>query len=162
MSDAPQQTLFGQESDAQTAATPAVSPPVKRSRKPAHGQGRLNIGNPGNKGSNGRPPSEIRRRMRELSWQKGLPLLESLLAGYARYTDPETGQTTTIPIKGGEIIQAIKLLFMIGVGENRELSTEDVRHKLGLTLDVLRDELESQPELLARVMGLMRHIWKEA
>lgn len=61
--------------------TPSKSP-KRRMVVPAHGNGKLLVGNPGNTGGSGRPPSVIRERCRG-SFDRRIPVLEAIADGEA-------------------------------------------------------------------------------
>lgn len=48
---------------------------------PKHGIGRLQIGNPGNKGGPGKPADYVRAKMRKLGYAKAIPFLRRVLEG---------------------------------------------------------------------------------
>jgi hypothetical protein len=117
------------------------SPDVRPEMVPQPHGGALKVGNPGNRGGTGRPPSEIRQRLRG-AFEDRIPILEDI-------ADSATASAS-------DRMKAVDLMAKYGLG--KEVSAEDVRMKLGETLDLLRRELD--PETYARITKQMREVWK--
>ena len=106
-----------------------------------HG-GALRVGNPGNRGGPGRPPSALRARLRG-SLDERVGVLEQI-------ADDESASHR-------DRIKAVDVLARYGLGTVREITIEDVREKLRITLELLRDELDEDEadHLITR----LRDIW---
>jgi hypothetical protein len=107
----------------------------------AHGGALNSGGTPGNKGGAGRPPSAIRAQMREHLDSK---VLKKVM------TEFETGDLDTLDVAD--------FLAKYGLGTMKEVSVENVRERLRLTLEVLRREL-SAAELRA-IIPQIEGVWK--
>lgn len=108
-----------------------------------HGGALLSGGVPGNKGGTGRPPSTIRRRLRG-SFEDRIPTLEKIADGEVKAT-------------AAERISALKLMAQIGFGP--QVSTEDVRQRLGETLDAV--ERICDQDTAEKLLRSLRGIWKD-
>ena len=106
-----------------------------------HGGAIRTGGNPGNKGGTGRPPSAIRARMRE---HLDSEVLDSVMDEF------EKGELDTLDVA--------EFLAKYGLGTMKEVSVENVRERLRLTLEVLRREL-SAPQLRA-IIPQIEGVWK--
>ena len=114
-------------------------------RKPPHGRGMLRYGSrPGeNPGGAGQPPSEVRARLRGSAAER--------IATLEEIADSPSSSNA-------DRVRAINLLLQYGLGQLREVSTEDVRDKLRETISLIRAELprDHAENLLER----MRTIWR--
>lgn len=109
----------------------------------AHGGGLYDGGVIGHNGSNaGRPPSELRARLRG-SFADRVAVLEEIA------DNPQSS--------AGDRIRAVDLLAKYGLGAATELTTDAVRERLVATITLLREALpaESFNSLLPR----LRTIW---
>ena len=96
-----------------------------------------------NLGGAGQPPSEVRARLRGSAAER-IATLEEIADSPAS--------------SNADRVRAIDLLLRYGLGQLREISTEDVRDKLAQTVALVRAELprdQAEP-LLER----MREIWR--
>ena len=117
-----------------------VAKKAKRKKRPqAHG-GALLVGNPGNAGGSGRPPSAIRAVARE-HLDKRIPLLGSF-AGNRK-------------AKMNDRIRAIEALARIGLEES--IAVADVRRALDATGELIRDRLLH--EVADKLIDDIRAIW---
>lgn len=106
-----------------------------------HG-GALQVGNPGNSGGTGRPPSLLRQQLR---------------GAFAERVAVLTGITDDQEAPNGDRIRAMDVLGKYGIGTIREISADDVREKLLETIGVIRDTL---PDAEATaLLNRMRPIW---
>ena len=101
------------------------------------------MGNPGNAGGTGRPPSVLRERLRG-SLEQRVGVLEAIA------DDPE--------VDPQDRIRAIDVMGKYGIGTLRELSVDQVRERLQQTVSVIRATLSSKAEA-ADVLSQMRDIW---
>ena len=107
-----------------------------------HGGAIRRGGKPGHRPGPGRPPSEIRERVRG-SFAERVAILESII------DDPSA--------LNSDRIRALDLLGKYGIGAVQELSTDDVRHRLERTLEVIR---ERTPQVLAdTLIGELQLVW---
>jgi hypothetical protein len=98
-------------------------------------------GTPGNAGGSGRPPSEIRAAMR-------------------RHLDLEVLDDVLQKRKDGKLdtLDVAEFLAKYGLGTMKEVTVENVRERLRLTLEVLRREL-SAPQLRI-IIPQIEGVWK--
>lgn len=105
---------------------------------------RLIPGNPGNSGGkpgrSGRPPSVIRKALRE-SFDNRVRILEEIA---------DDGSNR-------DKLQALELMGRYGLGPLASVNADDIRDKVVATLDVIR--ALCPPELAARVVNALRPIW---
>lgn len=106
-----------------------------------HGGALKSGGNPGNVGGTGRPPSAIRARMRQ---HLDSDVLKKVMAEF------EAEKLPTLDVA--------EFLAKYGLGTMKEVSVENVRERLRLTLEVLRREL-SAPQLRA-IIPQIEGVWK--
>ncbi len=106
-----------------------------------HG-GALKVGNPGNRGGPGRLPSALRERLRG-SLDERVVVLEQI-------ADDESASHR-------DRIRAIDTLAKYGLGQIREVSVDDVRGKLGATIELLRQDLD--PDEADHLITRLRGIW---
>jgi hypothetical protein len=107
----------------------------------AHGGAIKTGGNPGNKGGTGRPPSAIRARMRE---HLDSEVLDKVMEEF------DDGKLDTLDVAD--------FLAKYGLGTMKEVTVENVRERLRLTLEVLRREL-SAPQLRI-IIPQIEGVWK--
>lgn len=120
-----------------------TSRPTPQLRTPSHGNGKLQVGNPGNRGGPGVPSSELRERLRG-SMEERVAVLEEI----ADDTDS----------RPADRIRAIELLAKYGLGTTKELSLENVRDRLVATIAIIGNLL---PETEAEaVLVRMREVWR--
>ena len=114
-------------------------------RKPSHGKGMLRYGSrPGdNMGGAGQPPSEVRARLRGSAAER--------IATLEEIADSPTSSNA-------DRTRAIDLLLRYGLGQLREISTEDVADKLRGTIALIRRDLP--PEQADKLLARMREIWQ--
>ena len=91
----------------------------------------------------GRPPSAIRRALRK-SFDERIAVLEGIADG-----DHDA--------KASDRIAALKEMARIGFGP--QVSTEDVRERLGESLDVIQREAED--DVAERIIRRLRDIWRD-
>ena len=74
-------------------------------------------------------------------------------------TCSECGHTTKVrpPSSDADRIRATDVAGKYGVGTLREISTDEVRERLGQTLDLIDQTL--QPEDSTRLRNLLREVW---
>ena len=113
----------------------------QRIRQP-HGGALLAGGQPGNRGGPGRVPSVLRERLRG-SLDERVVVLEQI-------ADDESAQHR-------DRIRAVDTLAKYGLGQIREVSVDDVRGKLGATIELLRQELD--PDEADHLITRLRGIW---
>ena len=116
-----------------------------RAKSPAlvpqpHG-GALRVGNPGNVGGAGRPPSEIREKLRG-SFAQRIGIIEELADDKA--------------VSPSDRLKALDMLGKYGLG--KQVDADDVRGRLRSTLDLLERELG--PDHYRRLYPLLKEIWK--
>lgn len=103
--------------------------------------GLLRIGNPGNVGGPGRPPSDIRAQLRG-SFVERIDQLERIADG---------GQGVYPQLR------ALDVMAKYGLGTTSEVTLDDVRGRLARTLDTIRAVLPAaQAE---RVISALKPIW---
>lgn len=117
---------------------------VKTVVSPLNGA-RLPVGaHPGNTGGkpgrSGRPPSAIRKALRE-SFDNRVHLLEEIA---------DDGSNK-------DKLQALELMGRYGLGPLASVNADDIRDKVIATLDVIRQLCP--PDLAARVVNALRPIW---
>jgi len=106
-----------------------------------HGGAILNGSQPGHKGGSGRPPSEIRAAMRK---HLDLEVLDDVLK------KRKAGELDTLDVA--------EFLAKYGLGTMKEVTVENVRERLRLTLEVLRRELTA-PQLRI-IIPQIEGVWK--
>lgn len=147
--------------------------------------GKLRVGNPGNRGGLGATPSELRARLRG-TFAERVEVLERIADGtptvrtrvalkdlLPHVACPNCGETGLVARQGHESVEveglqsasnrdrlgALELAAKYGLGQLREVSTENVRERVKQTLEVIR---QTCPEDLAtRVILAMRPIWTD-
>ena len=114
---------------------------------PAHGNGMIRNGSlPGtNAGGSGRPKSEVRAAALEGA-DRAIPKLIAIVEN-----------AELLKKRPAVVALAADKLLKYGLGTQKEVSVEDVKHRLVRTIGVLRDELAS--DVLARVVERLRPIW---
>lgn len=122
--------------------------------------GTLQVGNPGNAGGTGRPPSAIREALRG-SFDRRIAILEQIADGDAvvKVKDAfgkETG--TTVSASPADRLKAIDTLARYGLGTTKELTVEHVRGRLEQTHRVLLEELA--PDVFERVSRRLEAVWR--
>ena len=127
----------------------------------AHGGALLAGGKPGNKGGPGRPRSLIRERLSGVLDEHGVNTLTEILTAPREtvVTCSECGSETKVrpPSSDADRIRATDVAGKYGVGTLREISTDEVRERLGQTLDLIDQTL--QPEDATRLRNLLREVW---
>jgi hypothetical protein len=136
---------------------------------PRHGGGLLRVGNPGNKGGTGRPPSEIRQRCRG-SFYDRIRILEEIADGVVTITIrekcPNCGhRAKKADLKGtlpdapptADRIRAVDRLGHYGLENDKGVSAAEVGRRLGRTIDIIRETLE--PEQAEALLGALRPVW---
>lgn len=120
---------------AKTADPPLVPQP--------HGGALLAGGKVGNPGGTGRPPSEIRKRLRG-SFEERIKILEEI-------ADAKEQSST-------DRLRAVDLLAKYGLGTTKELTVEHVRDRLQQTIAAITETLppEQADALLAKIEPLWR------
>ena len=152
--------------------------------KPAHGYGLLKRGNPGNRGGPGVPPSELRARLRG-TFAERVEVLEKIADGeptvrtrlelrhiLPHVTCPNCGESGLEPRESAtveiEVLQsasnrdrigALELAAKYGLGQLKEVSTENVRERVKETLEVIRQLCPE--DVAARVIQALRPVWTE-
>ena len=126
--------------------SPRISPTPAAGElvRPNHGRGRIRHGSrPGtHAGGTGRPPSELRQRCRG-SFGDRISIAEQIADG--RHFRP------------ADRLRAIDLLGRYGLGSVTEVSVDEVRDCLHLTIAKIRELLpEEQSETL---IGQLRQVW---
>ena len=101
----------------------------------------------GHRGAGGRPPDAFRALARQLLEDR------SLLGRLADMAEGKVRRATIRDQRG-----AIDTLLRVGVPMLREISTEEVRAKLGATVKILRDELP--PETASAVLARLAAVWR--
>lgn len=116
------------------AKTPSKTPMVV----PPHGNGLLQIGNPGNAGG-GRPASQIRERCRG-SFERRIPVLEQIADGKGDDSDR---------------LKAVDLLGKYGLDSRTQLGISEIKERLRATVAIIREELgpEVAEPIIARIKG---------
>jgi hypothetical protein len=113
--------------------------------RPRHGRGRIRHGSrPGtHAGGTGRPPSELRQRCRG-SFGERIRIAEQIADG-SRF-------------RPADRLRAIDLLGRYGLGPVAEVSVDQVRDCLRLTIAAIRELLpEDQAE---KLIGQLREVWE--
>jgi hypothetical protein len=134
-----------------SAKKPATKSPPKTPTPgslvaPAHGSGLLRYGSlPGNTPGTGRPKSEVRAAALEGA-SIAIPKLIEIVQNEALMRK-----------RPNAITEAADKLLKYGLGTQKEVSVDDIKHRLARTLLVLRDELD--PSALVRVMDRIKPIW---
>ncbi len=127
----------------------------------AHGGALLAGGKPGHKGGSGRPRSLIRERLSGVLDEHGVNTLTEILTAPREtvVTCAECGHTMKVrpPSSDADRIRATDVAGKYGVGTLREISTDEVRERLGQTLDLIDQTL--QPEDATRLRNLLREVW---
>lgn len=123
-----------------------------------HG-GALQVGNPGNHGGTGRPPSVLRERLRG-SFEERVKVLEAIADGEVvqrlRLGTGEESEALT-SASPADRIKAIDVMGKYGIGTLREISVDQVRERLRETINVINATLrESDAD---RVLQQLREIW---
>lgn len=126
--------------------------------------GLLRVGNPGNKGGTGQPPSAIRQRCRG-SFYDRIRILEDIADGAVPLTrkcpkcghKPPKDESSPEAAGAGDRIRAIDLLGHYGLEVDKGVSAADVRQRLGRTIDIIRESLE--PEKALELLDALRPVW---
>jgi len=130
----------GQKPRAKTAKETARQLPALIPQ--SNGKGSLLTGGmPGNAGGTGRPPSAIREAMRK---HLDLEVLDDVMA------KRKAGDLDTLDVA--------EFLAKYGLGTMKEVTVENVRERLRLTLEVLRRELSAP--LLRIIIPQIEGVWK--
>lgn len=126
-------------------------------RVPAHGRGALRVGGT-NKGGPGRPPSAIRELCRG-AFAERIPILAKIADGEAVAKMKIDGVETQTLISAdvGDRIKAIDQLAKYGLGAMKEVSVENVRDRVGQTLDVIYARCSAKQA--AAIVAELRPIW---
>lgn len=96
-----------------------------------------------NSGGPGRPPSEIRKRLRGTFEERAAVIEEILASEEATNADK---------------LRAVDLLLKYGLGAMKELSVDNVRDKLVETIQVIHQELSE--EEAERVLLQLKDVWR--
>jgi hypothetical protein len=124
----------------------------------AHGGALLTGGLPGNAG--GRPPSALREAMRT-ALSARLGVLQDIADGRAirRVKVGAEGEETELWVSPdpGDRIRALDVLAKYGLGAATDVTVDQVRERLGRTVEVIRRRLPA--ELSAAILNEMRTIW---
>lgn len=162
------------------------TPPKTPMRVPAHGNGKLLVGNPGNAGNRmamGPPPSVIRERCRG-SFADRIPVLESIADGdpmerievpllsilthaecpkchskLVAKDDTSTLVTVTgrVSARAGDRTKAVGELGKYGLGDATGMDIAEVRAKLARTLDLI--ESICPAPLGKRLLEALKPVW---
>ena len=143
----------------------------------------LRYGNPGNGGGKGQPPSELRARLRGSFADRqhiaeeiadGVPtvrtriVLRDLLPhvtcpNCGDHLEPRDKASVEIEVttsaSNKDRLGALELLAKYGLGQLREVSTENVRERLKETLEVIRRFCPD--DLAANLINALRPVWTE-
>ena len=128
----------------------AAKNPAKTAGKSAHvklipqpkGGALLAGGVPGNVGGTGRPPSEIRKRLRG-DFDRRRKILREIA---------DDGK-----LSPADRLKAIDLMAKYGLGAIRELTTEHVRERLVKQIAIIRQELP--PEVAEPLLTRLGEVW---
>jgi len=127
-----------------------------------HGGALLKGGVPGHRGGTGRPPSEIRERLRG-SLSDRVSVLEEIAdrPREANVTCPECGSEVAVnpPANDGDRIRAIDTLAKYGLGTLKEVSVDQVQDRLRTTLAIIRDRLDEH--VAEGLINELRGAWRE-
>ncbi len=152
--------------------------------QPGLNGGTLKVGNPGNRGGPGSTPNAIRRKLRKMIAKRpgflaevmdGNPMVKTRI----RLTDvlpevecPNCGESGLAPKEGTDKdleitvmvsaspkdrIAAYDTAAKYGLGTLKEVSVEQVRERLGQTLETIRAQLP--PEQAETIVAALRPIW---
>lgn len=161
------------------------SPSKSPSKRQGKNGGTLISGNPGNKGGSGRPPSFLRDQLRG-SYADRMKFLDRVIDGEVmqraeiplaavlpHVVCPNCGEGGQAPKDLSELltlnfdarvsasvkdrISALEHQAKYGLGALKEVSVENVRERVGQTLDVIRQLC--QPDVSQQVIGALRPIW---
>lgn len=155
-----------------SAGKSAASVPAKIPQP--HGGALLSGGMPGNAGG-GRPPDEIRARLRAIGFEKGLPFLDGLMDGKvliqlacSRCGNTDTTTDTVLMEKVRDEIRAsvdqrlkaMEQLFKYGLGTKDEMSvvSPDVQARVAQTVQVVSDTLP--PEYAEPLLAKLSEVWR--
>ena len=92
--------------------------PKSDKTRPGKNGGTLNVGNPGNKGSTGRPTNEMRNQMKALHWRAG-ELMAKVLAAQEK-AKPED-------IDFEKVMEVGNHAGKYGIGTKTEMEVSDLR-----------------------------------
>jgi hypothetical protein len=107
-----------------------------------HGGALFAGGVPGHRGGGGRPPSVLRERLRG-SFDQRVRVLEEIADD--RCPDPT------------DRIRAVDVLGRYGLGTVREVTADEVRERLRVTLELIRSALT--PALASELISQLRRVW---
>jgi hypothetical protein len=107
-----------------------------------HGGALYSSGVPGHVGGSGRPPSALRARLRG-SLEARVSVLEEIA------DSPEADPA--------DRIRAVDILAKYGLGAASDVTVDQVRERLGRTVEVIRRRLPA--EIAASILNEMRAIW---
>lgn len=154
-------------------------------RTPAHGRGSLRVGNTGGNPGTGRPPSAIRENLRG-SFAERVKVIEDIADGVPiqRISVPliavlphvvcptcsakglvakDLSELLTVSFDAlasaspKDRLSALDLQAKYGLGALKEVSVENVRERVGKTLDVIRSHVPN--ELATSIVNALRPIW---
>lgn len=125
---------------------------------PPHGRGKIRRGSlPGNPAGPGRPPSAIRESAR-LAYDARLDFLTKVIDGeMVEQKVQAPGAPEPLIIRRSadlnDRLAAMKELRTVGIGTLKEISSEEVRERLALTLREIQAKLpkDQAEELIARI-----------
>lgn len=133
--------------------TPLVTSPSVILTREVNG-GKLRVGNPGNRGGKGRPKEEIREKLRDLAFGKGIPFLKETMQGNVRVrfvgTCPHCHQESEPDEKTLE-----KLEEYVGTTVEHRLKANDQALKFGVGTQNESLDLEEGKALVQKVIGGM-------
>ena len=143
---------------------------VRRLIPQEHGGALLSGGVPGNAGGTGRPPSEVRARLRG-SFEERIPVLEQFMDGQVTLPlrrrcehcgkEPtnrdEDAEVLRLAPSPADILRAFDIAGKYGLGTTRQINTEHVRERLRATLETIRDQLTENDA--ARLIAALKPIW---
>lgn len=143
------------------AKNPPVLPPEMRT--PSHGAGKLQVGNPGQRG---RSVAVVREKALA-AYEDRIPNIEALADGkpWTFTLPPEKKggepQVKWVEVSTIERLRAHELLARYGVDVRTQgVDLQDVRDRLARTLETIRNLLP--PEEAIRLVDALRPIWKAA
>lgn len=167
------------KSEAETSTPAATTAPAPGTLVPqSHGGAIKTGGNPGNKGSPGRPPSHLRARLRDAA-EGRVEVLEEIADGMVKIpivgVCEHCGKTSSAEKMGlPEILKAvaspaerraaIETMLRYGIGTQDEISlvSPEVREKIAQTIATIREELpriiQNQPDPAAAAEQLVARL----
>lgn len=145
----------GRKAAAKSAAPRKVPQP--------HGGALLSGGMPGNRGGTGRPPSELRARLRG-SFEDRIKTLEAFADGAMplREKCEKCGHEpiptlAAMPVESSDRLRAIDMMAKYGLGTLKEVSVENVRERVKATLSVIQSH--TAPEQYATIVQALKPVW---